>query len=101
MRPNGLPRAGPGCGVSRGTFVRAEIAVELAEQAIAIFFGPIGQVGDEVFNLLSSGFAQDFHATEIGRIRLDQRGVELILANQLTETIADCAATVTVPVCRL
>jgi len=31
MQPTGLPRVTLGCGVSRGAFFRAEIAIELAE----------------------------------------------------------------------
>ena len=69
----------------------AEIAVELAEQGIAVFLSPVGQVGDEVFDLLASGLAQCLDAAEIGRVRLDQGGVELMLANQLAEAVADFA----------
>ena len=36
----------------------AGIAVELAEQGIAVFLGPVGQVGDEGFDLLAGGFAE-------------------------------------------
>ena len=46
-------RADLECGASSSTFLAAEIAVELAEQGIAVFLGPIGQMGDEVFDLLA------------------------------------------------
>src|SRR5437868_9110945 len=92
-------RADRRCAVSCGTFLRAEVAVELAKQRIAVTFGPVSQVLDEVFNLLASGLTKSFHTAEVGRIRLHQSGVELMLANDLAETIADFGATIpTVPV---
>src|SRR6202035_5322343 len=66
-----------------------------------IFLGPIRQVRDEVLDLLTGGLTQGLHPAEIGRIRLDQSGVELMLSNQLAETIADRATPVTVSVFRL
>ena len=81
-------------GVSCGTFFRAEIAVELAQQGITILLRPIGQVRDEVFDLLASGFTKSFDPTEVGRIRLDQGGVELMLANELAEMVTDCPSAV-------
>ena len=38
--------------------LRSEVAVELAEQGIAVFFGPVGQVLDEVLDLLAGCLAQ-------------------------------------------
>ena len=70
------------------------IAVELAEQGIAVFLGPVGQVGDEVFDLLTSRFAEGFGAAEIDGIGLDQVGIELVLADQLAEAVADLGAAV-------
>ncbi|MGO9648116.1 MAG: hypothetical protein ACLPOO_08675 [Terriglobales bacterium] len=69
----------------------------MAEQSVAVFLGPVGQVGDEGFDLFPRGLAQGLDPTEIGCIGLDQGGVELMLANQLAETIADLGAAV-VPV---
>jgi hypothetical protein len=54
------------------------LAVEPAEQGIAVFLGPVGQVDDERFNLLSGGFAEGFGSAEIDRIGLDEVGVELV-----------------------
>ena len=67
----------------------AEIAVELAEQGIAIFFCPIGEVSNEAFDLLTGGFAEGFGAAEIDGVGLDQVGIELMLPDQLAETVAD------------
>jgi len=57
---------------------------------------------DEVLDLLSSCIAKSFHPAEIGRIRLDQSGVELMLTNDLAQAIANLgAAIVPVSICRL
>ena len=89
-------------GVSCCTFLLDDVTVELAEQRVPIFLGAVGQANDEVFDLLARGIAQGLHATEIGRIRFDQTGIELMLANYLAETITDCAAAVVpVAICRL
>ena len=48
------------CAVSCGTFLATEVAVELAEQPVAIFGGPFGQIVDEGFDLLSAGIPQGF-----------------------------------------
>ena len=55
----------------RRLFFQTGIAVELAEQGVAIFLCPIGQVGDEVFNLVTGGIAKGLHAAKICRIGLD------------------------------
>ena len=67
------------------------IAVELAEQGIAVLLGPVGEVRDEVLDLFARGFPKRFHPAEIGRIGLDQVGIQLMLADDLAEPIADCA----------
>jgi hypothetical protein len=74
----------------------------LAEQGIAIFLGPVGQVSDEALDLLLGRVAQGLYATEVGCVRLDRVGIELMLANQLAQAIADGAATsVTIVIDRL
>ena len=78
-------------GVSCDTRFRAEITVELAEQGIAIAFSPVGKMRDKVLDLLTRGLAQTLHAAEVGRIGLDEGGVELMLANQLAESVANGA----------
>ena len=76
------------------TFLIYGIAVELAEQGIAVFLGPVGQVGDEGFDLFAGGFAEGFGAAEIDGVGLDQVGIELVLADQLAEAVADFGAAV-------
>src|SRR6202035_3608719 len=77
-----------------GTFLVSGVAVELAEQGIAIFLGPVGQVSDESFNLLTGRFAEGFGAAKINGVLLDQARVELVLADQLAEAVADLGSAV-------
>ena len=65
------------------------IAVELAEQSVPIFFSPVGQVCDEVFDLLPRRLAKRLHATEIGCVGLDQVWIELMLADDLAKAVAN------------
>jgi hypothetical protein len=64
------------------------VAIEVAEQASSVLGGPLGQVADEIGNQLATGLAESSGATEVCGIALDQGGVELMLADQLAEAIA-------------
>ena len=46
---------------------------------------------DEGFHLLAGGVAKGLDAAEVGRISLDQVGIELVLANELAEAVANLA----------
>ena len=70
------------------------IAVELAEQGVAVFLGPVGQVRDKTFDLFAGGLAEGFGAAEIDGVGLDEVGIELVLADQLTEAVANLGAAV-------
>ena len=59
-----------------------------------VFLGPVGQVGDKGFNLLASGLAEGLSAAEIDGVGLDEVGIELMLADQLAEAVADLGAAV-------
>jgi hypothetical protein len=59
------------------TFLVYGIAIELAEQGIAVFLGPVGQVDDERFNLLTGRFAEGFGAAEVDGIGLNQVGMPM------------------------
>ena len=52
----------------RRLFFPTGIAVELTEQSIPIFFGPVGQVRDEVLDLVAGGIPKGPNPTEIGRV---------------------------------
>ena len=66
----------------------------MAEQGIAILLGPVCKVGDEVLDLLPRGFAQSLRAAEVDGVGLHQTRIELVLANQLAEAVADFRATI-------
>src|SRR2546426_6160215 len=81
------------------TFFRSEITVELAEQSVAVFFSPVGQMNYKSFDLLTLRFTQSFDSAKIRGVRLHQVGIELMLANDLAKAIADLWAAASV--CRL
>src|SRR5436309_13095418 len=82
-------------GVSCGTFLGRQVAIELAEQGIAVFLGPVGQVRDEILDLLPGRFAQSLGAAEVRGVGLHQSRIELMLSNNLTETISHFRTAVT------
>ena len=65
------------------------VAVELAEQCIAILRGPVGQLLDEVLNLFPAGLAECLGAAEVDGKGLDQLRIELVLADDLAQPVAD------------
>src|SRR3954447_19703015 len=89
------PHASLQSDVSCGTFVLPNITIELTAECVAIFVSPIGKMIDETLNLISRSVAQRLHAAKIGGVRLDEVGIELMLADDLAETISDGAATTT------
>src|SRR5207237_8494485 len=80
--------------VSCRTSFGRQIAVELAEQGIPIFFGPVSEMSNEGFDLLARGLAQGLSRAEVRRIGLHQDGIELMLADDLAEAVADCRAAI-------
>ena len=66
----------------------------MAEQGVPIFAGPVGQVSDEVFDLLTGGFPKSLGAAEIDGVGLDQVRVELVLTNQLAKAVTDSGTAV-------
>ena len=61
----------------------------MAKQGIAVLLGPVGQMVDEVFDLLTSRVTQLFSPAEIGRVGLNETGIELMLADELAQPVAD------------
>jgi len=54
-----------------------------------VLLGRIGELLDKAFDLLASGVFEGFGAAEIDGIGSYQLGIELVLANDLTEPIAN------------
>src|SRR5207248_3696663 len=76
------------------TVLNAEIAVQLAEHCIAVLFRPVRQVRDEALDLFSGCIPESLGAAEVDGVGLHQTGIELVLANDLAESIADFRTTV-------
>src|ERR1700722_1016582 len=51
-------------------------------------------MSDEGFNLLARGFAEGLRTAEIDSVRLDEVGIELVLADQLAEAVTDLGSAV-------
>ena len=57
---------------------------------------------DEVLNLFPAGLSERLRAAEVDGVGLDQFGVELVLADDLAQTVADLGASaIPVPICVL
>src|ERR1017187_3210530 len=75
------------------------VAVELTEQAITVLLGRLGKLLDERFDLLMSGVFEGFGAAEVDGVGFHQLGIELVLADDLAEPVADLVTgTIAVPV---
>jgi hypothetical protein len=72
-----------------GDLLRFGIAIELADQSVAIFGGAFGQIVDEGFDLLSAGITQGGGSAVVGGIGLDEGSVEVVLADQQTEAVTE------------
>src|SRR5258708_1733145 len=57
------------------------IGIEFAHQAIPVFLRGRCQMGDKGLNQLPTSFFKGGCAAEVGRVRLDQRGIEVVLAD--------------------
>src|SRR5439155_26549194 len=77
-----------------------QITVQLAEQGIAVFLGPVTEMGNEVLDLLAGSLTQSFDSAKIRGITLHQIRVELMLADDLAETVAHLGSAI-IPVSRL
>ena len=63
--------------------VGAGVAVELAEEGISVFHGPVGQGLDKVLDLLAGGIMESFRPAEFDRVGLDEFRIEVVLADYL------------------
>src|SRR5258708_234327 len=55
--------------------------IEFADQAIPVFLRGCCQMRDKGLNQLPTSFFKGGCAAKIGRVRLDQRGIEVVLAD--------------------
>ncbi len=63
------------------------VAVELAQESVAVFLGPFGQPLDEVLDLLSASLAERLRAAEVDGVGFYEFGIELVLADELAEAV--------------
>src|ERR1019366_388985 len=74
------------------------VAVEPAEQAIAVLLCRLCKLLHEVFDLLTSGVFEGFGTAEVDRVGFYQLGIELVLADDLAEPVADLVTSTTIAV---
>jgi hypothetical protein len=70
----------------------AGVAVELAEQSIPVFRGPVAQLLDEVLNLLATGISESLGTAEVNGIGLYEFSVEFVLSDNLAKSVPDLGA---------
>jgi hypothetical protein len=82
------------CKIFFGTMNATLAFVFLAEQCAAVFLGPVGKVNYKGFHLLAGSLTEGFGTAEIDGVRLDEVGIELMLADELAEAVADLGPTI-------
>jgi hypothetical protein len=65
------------------------IAVELAEQGIAVTLRPVGEMLDELLDLGAGSLFQRPGATIVDRVGFHEFGLELVLADELAKAVTD------------
>src|ERR1039458_2477192 len=83
---------------SRHLLASGCVAVELAEQCVPVLLGRLGQLLHEAFDLLARGVFEGFSTAEIDSIGFHQFGIEFVLANDLTEPVANLVTSTTIAV---
>ena len=78
----------PGSDASRDHLLFPQIAVELANQGVLVLGGPVGDVVNEVFDLLPAGLFEGLYPAEIDSVRLNQDRIELMLPDKLAKAVA-------------
>ena len=68
------------------------VAVELADQSIAVLLGPVGQLLDEVLDLFPARLSEGLRSAEVDGVGLDEFGIEFVLTDNLAETVSHLRA---------
>ena len=66
---------------------RLRIGIQSADQHVPVLFCACGYVRDKGLDQISIGFLQGWSTAEIGGVCLNERGIEIVLANEQTELI--------------
>jgi hypothetical protein len=67
-------------GASSDTSLQFHIAIELANQRVFVLGGPVGDMVNEVLDLLPASLSESLNAAIIDGVGLDEDGIELVLA---------------------
>src|SRR5260370_21834472 len=94
FRPRADSNAGPESAASWFHLHGLSIGIELAEQSIAVFLRGDCEMRDERLKLYSVGLFERWRAAEVGRVRLNQRRVEVVLADQEAEPVSQPGLTI-------
>src|SRR5258708_18200811 len=79
--PRAESNAGPESAASWFHLHGLSIGIEFADQAISVCPCARREVRNKRLNRLASGVFEGRCAAEVGRVRLDQRGIEVVLAD--------------------
>src|SRR5664279_4614217 len=83
---------------SRHLLTWRSVAVELTQQSTTILLGRLGKLLHEAFDLLTSGVFEGFGTAEVDGVGFHQLGIELVLADDLAEPVADLVTSTTIAV---
>jgi len=70
----------------------------VTNEPLTVVGGPLLQIVDEGFDQVPFGFLQNGGPAVIGRVGLDEGGIEPVLADQQAETVAEAGLTIAVTV---
>ncbi len=85
---------GRGCVASWFYLHGPSIGIEFADQAIAVFLRGRCQMRDERLDEIPLGLLERWRAAEVGGVRLNQRGIEVVLADQEAEAVPQSRLTI-------
>jgi hypothetical protein len=70
----------------------------LADQPLAIFGGTFGQIVYEILDQFPAGIAECGGAAVVGGLGLHEASIEVVLANQQAEAVAEARLTIAIVV---
>jgi hypothetical protein len=79
-----------------GSLLRFGIAVELADQPLAIFGGTLGEIVDEGFDQIPAGIAKCGGTAVVGGVSLNEASIEMVLANEKAEAVSEARLTIAI-----
>jgi hypothetical protein len=74
------------------------IAIELADESVAIFRGAHCQIVDEGFDLITAGISESGGSAVVGSIGLHESSIELMLTDEQAQAVAEARLGVVVAI---